>query len=103
MPESESPQVRRDRVSSVVVASLVCLATPTVALLAYDIPGDGAIRRIPLIWLVGSALVGAAIPFWYWAPYRALGLVTYGALWWLAATGWSLLARVAGMGAGFPR
>ena len=85
MPEPESPQVHRDRVSSVVVASLVCLAAPTVALLVHDIPGDDAIRRIPLIWLVVSALVGAAIPFLYWAPYRALGFVTYGALWWLAA------------------
>jgi 1-acyl-sn-glycerol-3-phosphate acyltransferase len=85
MPEPESPQVRRDRVSSVILSSLVCLAAPSVALLAYDIPGDNATRRTPLVWLVGSALVGAAIPFLYWAPYRALGLVTYGALWWLAA------------------
>jgi 1-acyl-sn-glycerol-3-phosphate acyltransferase len=85
MPESESPQVRRDRVSAVVAVALVCLATPTVAILVYDVPGDDSTRRGPLIGLVAWALVGAVLPILYWAPYRALGLVTYGALGWLAA------------------
>ena len=85
MPESESPQVRRDRLSAVVAASLVCLATPTVTLLVYDIQGDNATRRVPLFWLLGAAIVGAVIPFLYWSPYRALGLVVIGTLGWLAA------------------
>jgi 1-acyl-sn-glycerol-3-phosphate acyltransferase len=85
MPDPESPQVRRDRVTSVVAAALVCLAAPTVALLVYDVPGDDATRRVPVIWLVAGALVGAAIPFLYWAPYRALGLVPYAAVAWVAA------------------
>lgn len=85
MPEFDSPQVHRDRVSSVVAAALVCLAAPTVALLVYDTPGDNATRRVPLFWVVGAAIVGAMIPFLYWAPYRALGLAVIGALGWLAA------------------
>jgi 1-acyl-sn-glycerol-3-phosphate acyltransferase len=85
MAESESPQVRRDRITSVAAAALVCLAVPSVVLLVYEIHGDEAARRVPLIWLAGTALVGAIIPFLYWSPYRALGLVVYGALWWLAA------------------
>jgi 1-acyl-sn-glycerol-3-phosphate acyltransferase len=85
MPQSESPQVRQDRVSSVVAAALVCLAAPVVVVLVYDVPGDNATRRGPLIGLMVTALIGAVFPFLYWSPYRALGLVTYGALGWLAA------------------
>ena len=58
---------------------------PTVVLLVFDVPGDAATRRSPLIGLVIAALAGAVIPFLYWAPYRALGLVTYSAFGWLAA------------------
>jgi 1-acyl-sn-glycerol-3-phosphate acyltransferase len=86
MPEPESLELRRDRTSSIVAAALVCLAAPTVVLLAYDVPGDAAVRRGPLIWLAVSAFVGAAVPYLYWSPYRALGLVAYAALGWLAAT-----------------
>ena len=85
MPESESPSVRRDRVTIVVAAALVCLAAPTVAVLVYDVPGENATRRVPLIWLAASLVVGAILPFLFWAPYRALGLVVYAALAWLAA------------------
>jgi 1-acyl-sn-glycerol-3-phosphate acyltransferase len=85
MPEPESPQLRRDRITSIVAAALVCLAAPTVALLVYDVPGDDAARRVHLMWLVVSGLIGAVVPYLYWAPYRALGLVVYGALAWLAA------------------
>src|SRR5689334_95092 len=86
MSAPESPNIQRDRASRVVVASLVGLAAPFVVLLVYDAVGDGPARGTALIWLIGSALLGAAIPFLYWAPYRVLGLVTYGTLWWLAAT-----------------
>jgi 1-acyl-sn-glycerol-3-phosphate acyltransferase len=86
MPEPDAPQLRRDRTTVILAAGLVCLAAPTVALLVYDIPGDPAARRTPLIWLVVTALVGAAVPFLYWAPYRALGIVPYAALGWFAAT-----------------
>src|SRR5262249_50087950 len=62
MAEPESPQVRRDRVSSVGAAALVCLATPTVALLVHDVPGGDAARRA-VLWLVGGAAAGAIVPF----------------------------------------
>jgi 1-acyl-sn-glycerol-3-phosphate acyltransferase len=86
MSAPESPQLQRDRVSRVVVASLMGLAAPLVALLVYEGAGDGPAGQTALTWLAASALVGAVIPFLYWAPYRALGLVTYGTLWSLAAT-----------------
>lgn len=96
MPKPESPQVRRDRLSAVVAAVLVCLAVPSVALLAYDLPGDSATRRQPVLWLVGAAIVGAAIPFLYWAPYRALGLVPLAALGWLVAAIYGVSAQAPG-------
>jgi 1-acyl-sn-glycerol-3-phosphate acyltransferase len=95
MPEPESPQLRRERLSSVVVAALVCLAFPTVAVLVYDVPGDPATRRQPLLWLVGTAVLGTLLPFLYWSPYRALGLVP------LAAVGW-LATAIYGVSAGWP-
>lgn len=82
MPE---PQVRWERVSSVLIAILVCLVTPTIAVLNYDVGGSEQIRREPLIGLVVSALAGMIIPFLYWGPYRALGLIGYAAIGWLAA------------------
>lgn len=86
MPEPESPQVRRDRISSIAAVVLICLAAPTAALLVHDISSDDAARREPLVWMVVSALTGAGLPFLYWSPYRALGFVPYAALGWLAAT-----------------
>jgi 1-acyl-sn-glycerol-3-phosphate acyltransferase len=86
MPEIPSPQLRRDRITSIVAAALICLAVPTVVLLVHGVPGDNAARRVPVISLVISALIGAALPFLYWSPYRALGFVPYAALGWLAAT-----------------
>ena len=85
MPATDSPQIHRDRVSSIVVGAVVCLAAPTVALLVYDVPGETATRRTQLIYLVSASLIGVCLPFLYWAPYRALGLVVYGAIGWLAA------------------
>src|SRR5262245_2647013 len=84
MADPESPQVRRDRVTSVGAAALVCLVIPTVALLVHDVPGGDAARRA-VLWLVGGAAAGAIVPLLFWSPYRALGLVTYAALGWLAA------------------
>jgi 1-acyl-sn-glycerol-3-phosphate acyltransferase len=84
-PESESPQVRRDRATSVVAVTLVCLAAPTVAVLVYDVFGDDATRRAPVLWLVAGAVAGAVVPLLYWAPYRVLGLAAYAAAGWLAA------------------
>jgi 1-acyl-sn-glycerol-3-phosphate acyltransferase len=90
MSESESPQVRRDRVTSVAATALVCLAAPTVAILVYNVPGDNAGRRWPLIALAIGAAVGAVIPFLFWAPYRSLGLVVYSSLGWLIAAIYSV-------------
>jgi 1-acyl-sn-glycerol-3-phosphate acyltransferase len=70
----------------VAAAALVCLVAPTVAVLVYDVPGNPATRRQPLIWLTATAIIGALLPFLYWAPYRVLGLVVYTAFaWFLAA------------------
>lgn len=85
MPETDWPQVRRDRLTALVTAVLLCLALPCVVLLVYDVPGDPVTRREPLYWLVGSALVGAVMPLLFWAPYRVLGLVPLAATGWLAA------------------
>lgn len=89
MPEpsagAESPQLVRDRLSAVGAAAVVCLAAPTVALLVLDVPDEG--RRAKAIWLAASALVGALVPFAYYAPYRALGIVPLAAVAWLAAAG----------------
>lgn len=83
MPETESPQIRWDRLSSVVVAVLVCLAVPTVVLLIYDVLGNAEVRSKPLIGLAIGTIVGGLIPFLYWSPYRALGLTNYAAFAWL--------------------
>jgi 1-acyl-sn-glycerol-3-phosphate acyltransferase len=84
MPEPESPQIRWDRVSALVIAALVCLAVPAISILVYNVEDSYAVRRKPLYGLVIGAVVGALIPFLYWAPYRALGLVGYAAIAWLA-------------------
>jgi 1-acyl-sn-glycerol-3-phosphate acyltransferase len=90
MPEPESPQIRWDRLSSVVIAVLVCLALPTVAILVYDIFGDDNERRRTLIALVIGAITGGLIPFLYWSPYRALGLADYAATAWFAVAIYSV-------------
>ena len=82
MPE---PHVRWERVSSVLITLLICLVTPTIAVLNYNVEGDEHIRREPLIGLVVGALFGMIVPFLYWAPYRALGLISYAAIGWLGA------------------
>lgn len=79
----ESPQLRRERIAGVVAAALVCLALPSVILLVYDVPGEAAVRRESLYWLVGSAAVGAAVSLLYHAPFRALGFVAIAAVGWL--------------------
>jgi 1-acyl-sn-glycerol-3-phosphate acyltransferase len=84
MSEPESPQIRRDRVSAVVVAALVCLAVPSVVVLIYDVHGEKNVRRDPLIALLIGAITGGLIPFLYWSPYRALGLADYAASAWFA-------------------
>ena len=82
-PESESPQVARDRNTALGAAALLCAVLPTVAVLVLDV--DEAEHRTKVLWFAGSALVGAVLPFLYWAPYRALGLVPCAAVVWFAA------------------
>jgi 1-acyl-sn-glycerol-3-phosphate acyltransferase len=84
-PEAESPQVVRDRYSALVLAGIVCLAVPTLALLVID-TDDPVAQRVRAIWFAGSAAGAALLALAYWAPYRALGLVPFAALEWLAAT-----------------
>ncbi|MDY3561662.1 1-acyl-sn-glycerol-3-phosphate acyltransferase [Gemmata sp. JC673] len=83
MPESESPQVVRDRRSLFVAVAVVCLALPSAAFLVSVAPGGD--RTDQLLWFAGTAVAGAALPFLYWNPYRALGFVPLAALAWLAA------------------
>lgn len=85
MAEPESPQLRRERLAGVVAACVVCLALPTVVLLASDVPGGTPERREPVLWLVGAAAVGAAVPLLFWAPFRALGFAPLAAVGWLVA------------------
>jgi 1-acyl-sn-glycerol-3-phosphate acyltransferase len=83
-PITELPKVRRDRVTAVVIGAAVCLAMPTVALLVMEnVQYDGL--RSTIAWLAGSALVAMVIPLLYWCPYRALGLIPFAAIAWLAA------------------
>ncbi|MBA4066830.1 MAG: hypothetical protein C0501_24605 [Isosphaera sp.] len=81
----ESPRDRRDRITAAVAAGLLCLALPPAVVLVSD-AAEAADRRAALLWLAGSAVAGAVVPFLYWAPYRALGLVPVAAVgWWVAA------------------
>jgi len=79
----ESPQLTRDRHSALGAAAVAFLALPTVVLLTLDAPD--AARRSAALWLIGSAVVAAALPFAYYASYRALGFVPLAAVAWLAA------------------
>ncbi|HEY1187851.1 MAG TPA: lysophospholipid acyltransferase family protein [Gemmata sp.] len=83
MPESESPQVVRDRRSAQRAVEIACLALPSVALLVADLPDDA--RAFRMLWFAGAAVLGAVLPFLYWGPYRALGFVPLAAVVWLAA------------------
>jgi 1-acyl-sn-glycerol-3-phosphate acyltransferase len=85
MSDTVSPQARRDQATAILLVCLVCLALPTVALLVYNVPGDDATRRVPLIELAIGAFAGALVPFLYWSAYRAQGFVAYVAVAWLAA------------------
>jgi 1-acyl-sn-glycerol-3-phosphate acyltransferase len=84
-PPAEPPRDIRDRYTALGVTALLCLALPTVALLVLDAAHDE--RRVRAAWFAGTALAAAALPFLYWAPYRAPGFVPYAALGWLAAAG----------------
>jgi 1-acyl-sn-glycerol-3-phosphate acyltransferase len=85
MPETESPQIRWDRVSALIVAVLLCLALPSIVVLVYDVKDQDSVRRAHLIEFLIAAIAGAGVPFLYWAPYRSLGLTGYAAIGWLAA------------------
>lgn len=89
MAQPESPQLRRERLAGVVSACIVCLVLPSVVLLASDIPGETEDRWEPVLWLVGAAVVGAALPLVFWAPFRALGFAPLAAVGWLVAVLWS--------------
>jgi 1-acyl-sn-glycerol-3-phosphate acyltransferase len=92
MPGSESPQVRRDRITAVVIAALVCLALPTATLLVSGTPPTELEQARALSWFISSAIVGAVLPFFYWGPYRAYGLACYASLAWLAVTVFGVLS-----------
>ena len=90
MPESDSPPVRRDRVTALVAIALVCAVLPTVVILVNDTARGSA--RAALAWFAGSAAVGCLMSLLYWAPYRALGLVPFAAVAWLVGVLYAVLA-----------
>jgi 1-acyl-sn-glycerol-3-phosphate acyltransferase len=79
---AESPQVGRDRNTALGVTILVCLALPSLALLVLDVLDAQRMERAA--WFAGTGLFAALLPFLYWAPYRALGIVPYAAIGWTA-------------------
>jgi 1-acyl-sn-glycerol-3-phosphate acyltransferase len=89
MPESpavaESPQIVSNRRTALVAVAILGLAIPTLFQLILDVPEET--RDATAIWFAASGAVGAILPFLYWSPYRALGLVPLAALAWLAAVG----------------
>jgi 1-acyl-sn-glycerol-3-phosphate acyltransferase len=91
MPESDSPPVRRDRMTALVAIALVCVVLPTVVILVSDSARGSA--HAALAWLGGSAAVGCLLSLLYWAPYRALGLVPYAAVAWLVGVLYAVLAE----------
>jgi 1-acyl-sn-glycerol-3-phosphate acyltransferase len=82
--EPESPQLTANRLTAQVAAAVVFVTLPTVVLLVLDAPD--AARRTASLWLVGTAVFGAGLPFVYYAPFRALGFAPLAAVAWLAAT-----------------
>lgn len=88
MPEplAESPQLVRERNTSLVAIGLVCLALPTLALLVLDFAIESS-RATRAAWFAGAAFAAALLPYLYWAPSRAPGFVPLAAVAWLAAAG----------------
>lgn len=93
MPEPESPQRRRDRLSALGAFALVALALPAAGRLVTEhadgFPPTDA-QRAAGLWLVGTFLGAALLPLLYWSPYRTLGMVPLAAAAWLAAVGHGL-------------
>jgi 1-acyl-sn-glycerol-3-phosphate acyltransferase len=93
MPVSESPQVRRDRITSAIIAALLGLTAPSVTQLIYDTAAADTDGLRAILWFFGTTFVGAVVPFLYWAPYRALGFIPYAAIGWLVAVLYGVLAE----------
>jgi 1-acyl-sn-glycerol-3-phosphate acyltransferase len=84
MPESVSPQIRRERIAGVVVVALVLLALPTVLLLVHENVREPVDEAMP--WFVVCFVLGILVPVFYWSPFRALGFVPIAAAAWFGAT-----------------
>src|SRR5262245_45191030 len=89
MPEADSPQVRRDRITGLVATAVVCAALPTVVMLVQEVRGGPA----ALAWFGGATAVGLLLTLLFWAPYRALGFVPYAATAWLAGAVYGVLGN----------
>ncbi len=81
---ADFPRDRYDRHTALGIAAALCLALPTVALLALE---GSAARAETAAWFAGTALLGALVALSYPAPYRAIGFAPFAALGWLAAVG----------------
>jgi 1-acyl-sn-glycerol-3-phosphate acyltransferase len=84
-PEVECPRLVSDRHTAVAVVALVSLVVPTLAVLVLD-GGAAATRTARALWFAGSGAAAAGLLSLYWAPYRALGVVPFTAVAWVAAT-----------------
>ncbi|HSQ57242.1 MAG TPA: 1-acyl-sn-glycerol-3-phosphate acyltransferase [Gemmata sp.] len=92
MSESDSPQVRRDRVSALVVMALLCAALPTLMLLVNGTRIVTADREQAIFWFAGSAAVGLFAMLLFWAPYRAMGFTPYAAMAWVSGALYGVIA-----------
>jgi 1-acyl-sn-glycerol-3-phosphate acyltransferase len=81
---ADFPRDRYDRHTALGATAALCLALPTVALLALE---ASSARTETALWFAGTAVLGALVPLLYWAPYRAVGFAPFAALGWLAAVG----------------
>lgn len=84
MSETESPQLRRERLAGVGTVALVCLALPSVLLMVFD-TSDATNWREAMSWFLGSFAAGVLVPTLYWSSYHALGFAPIAALVWLVA------------------
>jgi hypothetical protein len=83
-PTAESPQLARERAAALVAASVLLVALPALALLVIEC-GPYTERLERAAWFAGCAVGSAVLPWLYWAPGRAAGLVPYAAAAWVAA------------------
>jgi|GEM_PF-6511314 len=84
MSETESAQLRRERLAGVGTVALVCLAFPSVLLMVFD-TSNATNRHKAMSWFLESFAAGVLVPTLYWSSYHALGFAPVTVLVWLVA------------------